>query len=77
MDVGVDVNRARYWVERADKQFPHHPIVFQLKEKLLTVDKSNNDGEDLKSLIACKFKILFNCFHSTRSDTYVYYNPSY
>lgn len=55
MDVGVDVNRARYWVERADKQFPHHPVVFQLKEKLLTLDKPNNDGEDLKALISCEF----------------------
>lgn len=54
MDVGLDVNRARYWVERADKQFPHHPVVFQLKEKLLTLDKPNNDGEDLKALISCK-----------------------
>ncbi|XP_033209269.1 E3 SUMO-protein ligase RanBP2 isoform X2 [Belonocnema kinseyi] len=57
MDVGVDVNRARYWVERADKQFPHHPIVFQLKEKLLTVDKPNNDGEDLKLLIASELSV--------------------
>lgn len=57
MDVGVDVNRARYWVERADKQFPHHPVVFQLKEKLLTLDKPNNDGEDLKALISSELSV--------------------
>ena len=62
MDVGLDVTRARYWVERADKQFPHHPIVFQLKEKLLTVDKPDNNGEDLKALIACKHKNKLNYF---------------
>lgn len=50
----MDVNKIRYWVERADKQFPHHPIVFQLKEKLLTVERPNNNSEDIEALIVCK-----------------------
>jgi len=54
MDIGMDVNKLKYWVERADKLFPHHPVVFQLKEKLLTIEKPNNSSEDLEALIACK-----------------------
>lgn len=53
-DVGMDVNKIKYWIERADKQFPHHPVVFKLKEKLLTVDKPNDNNEDLEALITCK-----------------------
>ncbi|KAG7199455.1 hypothetical protein KM043_014081 [Ampulex compressa] len=52
MEVNMDVNRVRYWVERADKQFPHHPIVFQLKEKMITVERPNDNNEDLEALIA-------------------------
>ncbi|TGZ32049.1 E3 SUMO-protein ligase RanBP2 [Temnothorax longispinosus] len=52
MDIGMDVNKLKYWVERADKLFPHHPVVFQLKEKLLTTEKPNNSSEDLEALIA-------------------------
>ncbi|KAL6255296.1 hypothetical protein P5V15_013636 [Pogonomyrmex californicus] len=52
MDMGMDVNKLKYWVERADRLFPHHPVVFQLKEKLLTIEKPNNSSEDLEALIA-------------------------
>ncbi|XP_015598012.1 E3 SUMO-protein ligase RanBP2 isoform X2 [Cephus cinctus] len=52
MNIEMDVGMARYWVERADRLFPHHPLVFQLKEKLLTIDGSNEDSDDLESLIA-------------------------
>ncbi|XP_011864224.1 PREDICTED: E3 SUMO-protein ligase RanBP2-like [Vollenhovia emeryi] len=52
MDIGMDVNKLKYWVERADKLFPHHSVVFQLKEKLLTIEKPNNSSEDLEALIA-------------------------
>lgn len=54
MDTGTDVNRIRYWVKRADKQFPHHPIIFKLKEKMLMVERPNDSSEDLEALIACK-----------------------
>lgn len=54
MDTGTDVNRIRYWVKRADKQFPHHPIIFKLKEKMLMAERPNDSSEDLEALIACK-----------------------
>lgn len=54
MDIALDINRVKYWVDRADAKFPHHPTVFQLKEKLLTVDRPNNGSEDLEALIAGK-----------------------
>ncbi|XP_014473686.1 PREDICTED: E3 SUMO-protein ligase RanBP2-like [Dinoponera quadriceps] len=50
-DVGMDANKIKYWIERADKHFPHHPVVFKLKEKLLTVDRPNGHNEDLEALI--------------------------
>lgn len=50
----MDVNKIKYWVERADNLFPHHSVVFQLKEKLLTVERPNSKSEDLEALIACK-----------------------
>lgn len=49
----------KYWLERADKQFPHHPVVFQLKEKLLKIERPINNCEDLEALIACKCKRYF------------------
>ncbi|XP_029155568.1 E3 SUMO-protein ligase RanBP2 [Nylanderia fulva] len=51
MNLGMDINKIKYWIERADKQFPHHPVVFQLKEKMLTVEKPNNSSDDLEALI--------------------------
>lgn len=50
----MDVNKVEYWVDRADRQFPHHPVVFQLKEKLLTIKRPNNSTEDFEKLIKCK-----------------------
>lgn len=50
MNMGMDI-KVKYWIERADKQFPHHPIVFQLKEKMLTIEKPNGSSEDLEALI--------------------------
>ncbi|XP_012522042.1 E3 SUMO-protein ligase RanBP2 [Monomorium pharaonis] len=52
MDIGMDVNKLKYWVDRGDKLFPHHPVIFQLKEKLLTIEKPHNSSEDLEALIA-------------------------
>ncbi|XP_011170959.2 E3 SUMO-protein ligase RanBP2 [Solenopsis invicta] len=52
IDIAMDVSKLKYWVDRADKLFPHHPVIFQLKEKLLTIDKPHNNSEDLEALIA-------------------------
>lgn len=52
------MNKIKYWVERADKKFPHHPIVFQLKEKMLTLEKPNGNDEDLEKLITCMYENL-------------------
>ncbi|KAF7383629.1 hypothetical protein HZH66_012979 [Vespula vulgaris] len=57
MDTGTDVNRIRYWVKRADKQFPHHPIIFKLKEKMLMAERPNDSSEDLEALIASELSI--------------------
>lgn len=54
MDLGMDINKVEYWIDRADRQFPHHPVVFQLKEKLLTIKRPNNNNEDYEKLIKCK-----------------------
>lgn len=56
MDVSIDMNEIQYWVERADKKFPHHQIVFELKEKLLTLEKPNGNDDDLEKLILCKYQ---------------------
>ncbi|KAJ9598699.1 hypothetical protein L9F63_010609, partial [Diploptera punctata] len=47
----LDVGRARYWCERAEELFPHHPTVFRLKEHLLTAD-GEEDAAELEALIA-------------------------
>ncbi|KZC14709.1 RANBP2-like and GRIP domain-containing protein 5/6 [Dufourea novaeangliae] len=57
VDVNIDVNRIKYWVERADKKFPHHPIVFQLKEKMLTLEKPSGNNEDLEKLITSELSV--------------------
>jgi E3 SUMO-protein ligase RanBP2 len=49
----LDVGKVRYWCERGEKLFPHHPAVFKLKEHLLTADGEEN-AEGLEALIACK-----------------------
>ncbi|XP_076246651.1 E3 SUMO-protein ligase RanBP2 [Calliopsis andreniformis] len=56
-DVKIDESRIKYWIERADKTFPHHPIVFQLKEKVLTVEKTNGTNEDLEKLITSELSV--------------------
>ncbi|KAK2578692.1 hypothetical protein KPH14_011660 [Odynerus spinipes] len=57
MDIGMNVNHIKYWVKRADKQFPHHSVVFQLKEKMLTIERPNDSSEDLEALIASELSI--------------------
>lgn len=63
-DVGIDVNRAKYWAERAEKLFRGHKVVFQLKEKILSIERPTNNEEDLEKLITCKtnfmIKIVFS-----------------
>lgn len=50
-ETNMNIDRAQYWIERADKSYPHHPTIFKLKEKLFSVDKTMNGGEDLETLI--------------------------
>ncbi|XP_069676446.1 E3 SUMO-protein ligase RanBP2 isoform X2 [Periplaneta americana] len=50
-EASLDVGRARYWCERAEQLFPHHPTVFRLKEHLLTAD-GEEDAAELEALIA-------------------------
>ncbi|KAJ8686803.1 hypothetical protein QAD02_022597 [Eretmocerus hayati] len=50
-DIEIDVNRAKHWSERADELFPRHKIVFELKEKMLSLEKSVHSEEDLEKLI--------------------------
>ncbi|XP_015115458.1 E3 SUMO-protein ligase RanBP2 [Diachasma alloeum] len=52
MDIGLDVNRMKYWVDRASEKFSHNPVVFQLKEKMLMADRPNGTDGDLEALIA-------------------------
>ncbi|OAD60504.1 E3 SUMO-protein ligase RanBP2, partial [Eufriesea mexicana] len=57
MDVNIDMNKIKYWVERADKKFPHHPIVFELKEKMLNLEKPNGNDDDLEKLIISELSV--------------------
>ncbi|XP_014235888.1 ranBP2-like and GRIP domain-containing protein 3 [Trichogramma pretiosum] len=50
-DVVIDVNRAKYWLERAEKLFSHDKVVFCLKEKILSSEESSGKGEGLEHLI--------------------------
>ncbi|XP_057333326.1 E3 SUMO-protein ligase RanBP2-like [Microplitis mediator] len=50
VDISLDINRIKYWVDRAGEKFPHHQIVFQLKEKMLSSDRSGIN-DDLEGLI--------------------------
>ncbi|XP_063976439.1 E3 SUMO-protein ligase RanBP2-like [Diachasmimorpha longicaudata] len=52
MEIGLDVNRIKYWVDRASEKFSHNPVVFQLKEKMLMADRPNGADGDLEALIA-------------------------
>ncbi|KAG1670609.1 RANBP2-like and GRIP domain-containing protein 8 [Nymphon striatum] len=49
--VPIDVNRARYWADRAEALFPHHSIVFQLRETMMKADGEQNFVE-LENLIS-------------------------
>lgn len=61
-DVEIDVSRAKYWLERAENQYPHHRIVFQLKEKILSIEKPCNSDSDLENLILGLFNFTFALF---------------
>ncbi|XP_058807194.1 E3 SUMO-protein ligase RanBP2-like isoform X2 [Phymastichus coffea] len=56
-DIEIDVNRAKYWIERADKLFPKNKIVFQLKEKILSIERPTNNTEDLENLIKAELSV--------------------
>jgi E3 SUMO-protein ligase RanBP2 len=65
-DIRLDASKIKYWIERADKQFPHNPVVFQLKEKLLTMEKPNNSSKDLEALITCKLMLLITIYQNKK-----------
>ncbi|GLG99976.1 E3 SUMO-protein ligase RanBP2 [Gryllus bimaculatus] len=51
-EVKVDKSTAKYWSERAEQLFPHHPTVFKLKEKLVTSNEEGSAPELEKLIIA-------------------------
>ncbi|RZF43968.1 hypothetical protein LSTR_LSTR014744 [Laodelphax striatellus] len=58
-DVHVDADKARYWCERAEDLFPHDPVVFRLKERLLTNGSTNhnaNFSKEFEDLISSELK---------------------
>jgi E3 SUMO-protein ligase RanBP2 len=50
-DVEIDINQAKHWIDRAEKLFPYQKIIFQLKEKILSIEKPSNNEDDLEKLI--------------------------
>ena len=48
-DVTFDAAKAQYWTERASSMHPNSPIVFILKEKLISTNKNMN-SEDFEKL---------------------------
>ncbi|XP_017875695.1 E3 SUMO-protein ligase RanBP2 isoform X2 [Ceratina calcarata] len=57
MDINMDVNKIKYWIERVDKAFPHHPVIFELKEKMLNLEKPNGNYDDLEKLITSELSV--------------------
>lgn len=57
MDINIANDKIKHLVERADKKFPHHPIVFELKEKLITLEKPNGNDDDLEKLIISELSV--------------------
>nr|CAD7394594.1 unnamed protein product [Timema cristinae] len=53
VDDPINADRARYWCERAEATHPHNPVVFKLKEHLLTAS-GKHDLTDLEGLIAAE-----------------------
>ncbi|XP_066584768.1 E3 SUMO-protein ligase RanBP2-like [Prorops nasuta] len=62
MDLQNDSNEKlstiKYWIDRADSHFPHHPTIFKLKEKMLTMQKTNENSEDLEELIKSELAVM-------------------
>ncbi|XP_024081343.1 E3 SUMO-protein ligase RanBP2-like isoform X1 [Cimex lectularius] len=54
-DVEFDSAMAKYWVEKASQLFPHEPVVFKLKERLLTANM-NGTSNDLEGLLLAELK---------------------
>ncbi|XP_014679215.1 PREDICTED: RANBP2-like and GRIP domain-containing protein 5/6, partial [Priapulus caudatus] len=47
----VDVEKARYWLEKAEKVFHHHPILYKLKDKVLGCN-AHKDPQELEQVYA-------------------------
>ncbi|XP_050349584.1 E3 SUMO-protein ligase RanBP2-like [Nymphalis io] len=43
-EVVIDIGRAKFWCEKAEANFPKHPVTFRLREKLLAVADPNPDA---------------------------------
>lgn len=52
MEPVLDVGRAKYWCERGEELYPHHPAIFQLKERL--IKSEDDDPSKLETLVVCK-----------------------
>ncbi|XP_034946598.1 ranBP2-like and GRIP domain-containing protein 3 [Chelonus insularis] len=53
--ISADSSKIQYWVERAVEKYPDHPVVFKLKEKMIT---NNGSGDnDLEGLINSEISV--------------------
>lgn len=56
-EVEIDVNHAKHWAERAENLTPCPKVVFQLKEKILSIERPSNSEEDLENLILSELAV--------------------
>ncbi|CAH2099768.1 unnamed protein product [Euphydryas editha] len=57
-DVDIDPGRAKFWCEKAEANFPKHPVTFRLREKLLSV--TDLDPDALVKLIKSELEVRPN-----------------
>lgn len=46
----VDKTEAKYWHDKAETQFPYHPVVIKLKKKMFAIGESQN-GMSVESIL--------------------------
>ncbi|XP_070173906.1 E3 SUMO-protein ligase RanBP2-like isoform X2 [Littorina saxatilis] len=51
-DIGVDPDKGKYWLDRAEQLHPKNETLFKLKEKLITSRPAESTDKDLENLIA-------------------------
>lgn len=54
-EVDIDPGRAKFWCEKAEANFPKHPVTFRLREKLLSV--ANPDPDALVKLLKSELEL--------------------